>query len=199
MALFRRERSDRGAVIDVSLLNTGMWAMGPDLFAAAQGGLPRQNRLTANNPIVNTYRTKDDRWLNLVCLQADRFWAELCGLLGRDDLAADPRFADTAHAMTIATPASPNWMPPSPPATWLNGKRRWPISTACWSTAATFDEIRRSEQVAANGYLPEVIGHDGRPFQLVARPTNSTSSRPGPVAGTRGRPTQRGSAPRLWG
>ncbi|MDT5045182.1 MAG: hypothetical protein QOJ56_3281 [Mycobacterium sp.] len=170
MALFRRERSDRGAVIDVSLLNTGMWAMGPDLFAAAQGGLPRQNRLTANNPIVNTYRTKDDRWLNLVCLQADRFWAELCGLLGRDDLAADPRFADAAqrydnrHACIAeldATFATRNL------AEWQTALADF---NGVWSTAATFDEIRRSEQVAANGYLPEVIGHDGRPFQLVAPP-----------------------------
>jgi formyl-CoA transferase len=39
-----------------------------------------------------------------------------------------------------------------------------------WSTAATFDEVRGSEQVAANGYLPEVIGHDGSRFQLVAPP-----------------------------
>ena len=84
-------------MIDVSLLNTGMWAMSPDLFAAAQGELPRQSRLTANNPMVNAYRTKDDRWLNLVCLQSDRFWAELCGLLGRDHLAADVRFADAAQ------------------------------------------------------------------------------------------------------
>jgi formyl-CoA transferase len=34
MALFRRERTGEGAVIDVSLLNTGMWALGPDIAAA---------------------------------------------------------------------------------------------------------------------------------------------------------------------
>ena len=170
MALFRRERTGRGAVIDVSLLNTGMWAMSPDLFAAAQGGLPRQNRLTADNPIVNTYRTKDGRWLNLVCLQSDRFWAELCGLLGRDDLAADARFADATQrynnrnaciAELDATFATRNL------AEW---QRALADFSGVWSTAATFDEVRHSEQVAANGYLPEVMGHDGRPFQLVAPP-----------------------------
>ena len=170
MALFRRERTGRGAVIDVSLLNTGMWAMSPDLFAAGQGELPRQNRLSANNPIVNTYRTKDDRWLNLVCLQSDRFWVELCGLLGRDDLAADARFADAAQRYnnrnaciaeldaTFATRSLAEW------------QRALADFSGVWSTAATFDEVRRSEQVAANGYLPEVIGHDGRPFQVVAPP-----------------------------
>jgi crotonobetainyl-CoA:carnitine CoA-transferase CaiB-like acyl-CoA transferase len=170
MALFRRERTGRGAVIDVSLLNTGMWAMSPDLFAAAEGELPRQNRLTADNPIVNTYRTKDGRWLNLVCLQSDRFWAELCGLLARKDLAADSRFADAAQrynnrsaciAELDATFATRNL------AEW---QRALADFSGVWSTAATFDEVRGSEQVAANGYLPEVIGHDGSRFQLVAPP-----------------------------
>ena len=84
MALFRRERTGQGGVVDVSLLNTGMWTMGPDLAASAVGvsELPRTDRLSAPNPIVNSYRTSDDRWLNLVCLQADRFWAELCELIG---------------------------------------------------------------------------------------------------------------------
>lgn len=170
MALFRRERTGSGAVIDVSLLNTGMWAMSPDLFAAAQGGLPRQNRRIANNPIVNTYRTKDDRWLNLVCLQADRFWAELCGLLNRDDLASDPRFADAARryenrelciAELDATFAAHN----------LDD---WQTTLAdfsgVWSTVATFEEVRGNQQVVANCYLPEVTGHDGSSFQLVSPP-----------------------------
>jgi crotonobetainyl-CoA:carnitine CoA-transferase CaiB-like acyl-CoA transferase len=170
MALFRRERTGRGAVVDVSLLNTGMWAMSPDLAEAARGELPRHNRLTADNPIVNTYCTKDGRWLNLVCLQSDRFWAELCGLLGRDDLAADARFADAAQRCanrsaciaeldaTFATRSLAEW------------QGALADFSGVWSPVATFDEVRRSEQVAANGYLPEVIGHDGRPFQLVAPP-----------------------------
>jgi crotonobetainyl-CoA:carnitine CoA-transferase CaiB-like acyl-CoA transferase len=170
MALFRRERTGRGAVIDVSLLNTAMWAMSPDLAEAARGELPRHHRLTAHNPMVNTYRTKDDRWLNLVCLQSDRFWAELCGLLGRDDLAADARFADAAQRdanrsaciaeldATFATRSLTEW------------QKALADFSGVWSPMATFDEVRRSEQVAANGYLPEVIGHDGRPFQLVAPP-----------------------------
>ncbi len=170
MALFRRERTGRGAVIDVSLLNTGMWAMSPDLFAAAEGGLPRQNRLTANNPIVNTYRTKDGRWVNLVCLQSDRFWAELCRLLGRDDLAEDARFADAAHRYNNRSACIAELDATFGTRTLAEWQNALADFSGVWSTAATFDEVRRSEQVAANGYLPEVIGHDGRPFQLVAPP-----------------------------
>src|SRR6202011_6331089 len=91
MALFRRERTGEGAVVDVSLLNTGLWTMGPDVAAAPfTGEIPRPSRLEPGNPIVNYYRTSDDRWINLVCLQADRFWGELCGLIGRPELIPDP-------------------------------------------------------------------------------------------------------------
>jgi len=170
MALFRRERTGRGAVIDVSLLNTGMWAMSPDLAAGGAGELPRQNRLTANNPIVNSYRTKDNRWLNLVCLQSDRFWAELCALLGRDDLAADPRFADAAQRYVHRDVCIAELDDTFAARTLAEWQQLLAGFSGVWSTAATFDEVRRSEQVAANGYLPEVVGHDGTPFRLVAPP-----------------------------
>jgi crotonobetainyl-CoA:carnitine CoA-transferase CaiB-like acyl-CoA transferase len=97
MALFKRERTGETSVVDVSLINTGMWTMGPDIAAAPfSGEVPRPDRKSPGNPIVNYYRTKDDRWVNLVCLQADRFWGELCALIDRPELIADERFVDAA-------------------------------------------------------------------------------------------------------
>lgn len=172
MALYRRERTGEGGVVDVSLLNTGMWTMGPDLAAAAAGSgeLPRMDRRDAPNPIVNLYRTSDDRWLNLVCLQADRFWAELCELIGRPELADDERFADgmaryVNRAACIAELDS---------TFGARSMDEWKTALAgfsgVWSAAATFDEVCASPQVAANGYLPTVTGADGRDFRLVAPP-----------------------------
>jgi len=172
MALFRRERTGRGATVDVSLLNTGMWAMSPDLAAAGpdSGELPRQNRREAANPIVNLYRTKDGRWLNLVCLQADRFWAELCVLIGRDDLLADERFLDAASRFahraacvaeldaTFATGTLAEW------ETALTGFH------GVWAPSASFAEVHRNPQVQANGYLPRIAGDDGTTFPVVAPP-----------------------------
>ena len=59
---------------------------------------PRPDRTVVPNPIVNSYPTADDRWLYLVCLQADRFWGELCEVIGRPDLREDERFADIVRA-----------------------------------------------------------------------------------------------------
>jgi formyl-CoA transferase len=172
MALFRRERTGEGGVVDVSLLNTGMWTMSPDLAGSAAGGgeLPRPDRLDAPNPIVNSYRTADDRWLNLVCLQSDRFWPELCELIGSPELADDERFRDAAcrFANRAACVAE---LDSAFSARSLDDWRRILAGfSGVWSAAETFDEVCSSEQVAHNGYLPTVTGTDGRTFRLVAPP-----------------------------
>ncbi|MEB3031201.1 CaiB/BaiF CoA transferase family protein [[Mycobacterium] nativiensis] len=172
MALLRRERSGRGGTVDVSLLATGMWTMSPDLAACAAGSgeLPRPNRHEAPNPIVNSYRTQDDRWINLVCLQSDRFWPELCELLGRSELAVDSRFhnapARFANRTACVTELDQAFGTRTLPE-WREVLARF---SGVWSAAATFEEVCGSEQVAANGYLPEVTGADGRPFRVVAPP-----------------------------
>ncbi len=60
--------------------------------------MPAIDRTSAPNPLTNSYPTSDGRWLYLVCLQADRFWAELCETIGRSDLIADERFSGMAVA-----------------------------------------------------------------------------------------------------
>ena len=62
----------------MSLLNVGMWDMlSPDIMAGPLvGAIPAGSRTAARNPPANSYPTADGRWLYLVCLQADRYWAE---------------------------------------------------------------------------------------------------------------------------
>lgn len=97
-ALLRRERTGVGGVVDVSLLATAMWTLSSDLLAALGGDEPMRapDRGATPNPLVGVYRTKDNRHIQLVFLEGDRYWASFCALVGRDDLATDPRFADLA-------------------------------------------------------------------------------------------------------
>ena len=55
---------------------------------------PSSGRGPFVNPFVGIYRTKDGRHIQLVFLEPDRYWADFCRVIGRDDLADDPRFAD---------------------------------------------------------------------------------------------------------
>jgi crotonobetainyl-CoA:carnitine CoA-transferase CaiB-like acyl-CoA transferase len=172
MALFRRERTGQGGIVDVSLLNVGMWTMSPDLVASAanSGEIPRLNRRDAANPIVNSYRTKDDRWINLVCLQSDRFWSDLCRLIDRDDLAQDERFADAGARYVNRTECIAALEASFATRTLSDWQATLADFAGVWSPAATFDEVRDSVQVNENSYLSDVTGSDGKPFQLVAPP-----------------------------
>ncbi|MGV0852412.1 CaiB/BaiF CoA transferase family protein [Mycolicibacterium phlei] len=172
MALYRREKTGAGGVVDVSLLGTGMWTMSPDLAAAATGvgELPRPNRFDAPNPIVNLYRTADDRWLNLVCLQADRFWAELCELIGRPELADDPRFADGVSRYMNRDACIAELDKTFGARTMAEWQEALAGFSGVWSPAANFEEVCANPQVAENGYLPTVTGNDGRQFRLVSPP-----------------------------
>ena len=59
--------------------------------AAAADGRDRPATRSSRN-----YRTKDDRFVALCCLQAAKYWPEACEVIGRPELADDERFADTA-------------------------------------------------------------------------------------------------------
>jgi crotonobetainyl-CoA:carnitine CoA-transferase CaiB-like acyl-CoA transferase len=97
-ALLKRERTGEPSIVDVSLLGSGLWAMGQAIGvslhlgkrwvapAAGAHGSP-------TNPLSGVYRTADDRYLAFVMLQPGKYWADVCHHIGRPELADDPRFA----------------------------------------------------------------------------------------------------------
>lgn len=98
-ALFQRERTGEGAVVDVSLLGSGLWAMQPAIAGAHASGreqLPPLDRQRPANPLWNVYRTADGRFVTLSMLEGDRYWPGFCIAVGRPALVADERFADAA-------------------------------------------------------------------------------------------------------
>jgi crotonobetainyl-CoA:carnitine CoA-transferase CaiB-like acyl-CoA transferase len=93
-ALFAREKTGVGQEVDVSLFNLGVYQLS---FAVAQTLMTGQQQLRVGrkdmpNALMNTFQTKDGRWLLLSILQPDRYWASLCQAIGREDLEHDPRF-----------------------------------------------------------------------------------------------------------
>jgi formyl-CoA transferase len=171
MALFKRERTGESSVVDVSLINTGMWTMGPDIAAAPfSGEVPRPDRKRPGNPIVNYYRTKDDRWINLVCLQADRFWGELCVLLDRPDLVADERYIDAAARFANREACVEELDRVFAERTMAEWKQALSGFSGVWAPAQTAVEVLEHPAVLANDYLAELQAEDGTPFRLVAPP-----------------------------
>ncbi len=90
VALYARERSGNGRRLEVSLTQCAAAILGHKLAEhILEGGAPR-----ALNVPTGAYRTADG-WIMIALVKEEQF-ARLAAVLGRADLAADPRFADFA-------------------------------------------------------------------------------------------------------
>jgi CoA:oxalate CoA-transferase len=92
-ALFRRERSGEGELIDVSMLESSLVAMGwavSNWLIAGVKPEPMGNENVTASP-SGTFRTGEGL-LNIAANKQEQF-ETLCRLIGRDALATDPRFA----------------------------------------------------------------------------------------------------------
>jgi crotonobetainyl-CoA:carnitine CoA-transferase CaiB-like acyl-CoA transferase len=170
-ALLKRERTGVGSVVDVSLLATAMWTLSSDVLAALQGDDPRAaaGRLMVN-PVVGTYRTKDGRHIQLVFLEADRYWADFCRLIGRDDMVDDPRFVDLAARRANSPACIAELEGEFARRTFSEWKELLGRLDAPWAPVQSVAELLTDPQVIANGYIGDVIGEDGPVYSLPAVP-----------------------------
>jgi crotonobetainyl-CoA:carnitine CoA-transferase CaiB-like acyl-CoA transferase len=162
-ALLERSRTGKGVLVDVSLLNSAVWTLGPDLTATTVLGEdpPTQDaRRPLSNPLIGSYRTADERWLLLNMLDDTRHWPPTCRALELDELIDDPRFVDTAgraahrdvlHERIRATIAG------RPLGEW---RARLSAEDTIWSVMASPIEVLADPQVEANGYLASHPDHD---------------------------------------
>jgi crotonobetainyl-CoA:carnitine CoA-transferase CaiB-like acyl-CoA transferase len=170
-ALLRRERTGTGSVVDVSLLATAMWTLSSDVLAALGGDHPSaaSGRGPLVNPLVGTYRTKDGRHIQLVFLEADRYWGEFCRLIGRDDLGADARFADIASRRTHAAECVAVLDEEFGRRTYREWVELLTRMDAPWAPVQSVSELLDDPQVVANGYIADVS--DAEPgYRLPAVP-----------------------------
>jgi crotonobetainyl-CoA:carnitine CoA-transferase CaiB-like acyl-CoA transferase len=93
-ALYRRERTGRGGLVETSLLRAGMYTTGWELAIQQRFGKSQapEDRRVNSTPLVNCYRSADGRWFWLLGLEADRHLPGVLRAIGRPELADDPRF-----------------------------------------------------------------------------------------------------------
>jgi crotonobetainyl-CoA:carnitine CoA-transferase CaiB-like acyl-CoA transferase len=173
-ALLQRERTGVASVVDVSLLAFGMWVNAPDIVMSKLIGqpVPKFSRDTLPNPIVNRYLTKDGRLVQLVMLQAVRFWPELLTALGRPDLAADERFATPEGIFEHRAEGTRLLDEIFATRTLAEWKEALADVKGVWSPVQQGLDLYEDVQVQANGYLADAETTQGTPFQLVSNPTH---------------------------
>lgn len=179
-ALFARERNGEAPVVDVSLLGTAMWVMAPDIVATKMLGfdLPVGDRSMPMNPIVNSYKTKDGRWIFLNMLQSDRDWPGLCHCLGRRELVDDPRFANAKVRFENNMACVKELEAIFAARTLAEWKQALAACEGVWAPMQKPMELHDDPQAIANGYLRDLESSAGTKFTLVASPVQFDETPP---------------------
>lgn len=184
-ALLKRERTGEPSVVDVSLLGSGLWALGHTVALTnhldqRMEAFPPGTQGSPLNPLVGLYPTADDRYISFVMMQPTKFWADVCRHMDLDDLIDDPRFAtaesigeNTAAANEILTEAMQKRTLPE----W---SKRFATLAGPWAPVQDTLQAAADEQIRSNDYI--VKAGD---LELVANPVQfdvtapSTGGAPG--------------------
>jgi crotonobetainyl-CoA:carnitine CoA-transferase CaiB-like acyl-CoA transferase len=171
-ALLKRTRTGSGSVVDVSLLASAMWTLSSDVLAALGGDQPTASRGRGPllNPVVGTYRTKDARHIQLVFLQADRYWADFCSLINRKDLIDDPRYKTLQARRENAAACVAELDGEFAKRTFAEWKELLAGLDAPWAPIQSVPELLDDPQVQANGYIGDVEIDGERAYRLPAVP-----------------------------
>ena len=158
LALRVRDQTGKGQRVDTSLLGSGVWAAACDVQATLTTGqgMRQQSRTEKTNPLHNTYRTKDGKWIQFAMLQTDPIWPDFCRALGRPDLEHELMFAShekrgqnnelliSVLDEIISTRARDEWI------------RRFDEYGLIYAPVSSITDVVNDPQVLENGYITEV-------------------------------------------
>ena len=189
-ALLDRERSGRGAVVEASLLRTGMWCLGWDIAIQERFGkvVLTPERPENHNPMAAPYRAGDGRWFWLLGVEADRLWPNLCAAMGRDDWAAHEGWSTARGRRKDSTGV----VAALDAAFAEHGReelaRRFDAHDVWWAPVNTLGDLPDDPQVVAAGGFVDVPAGEGAPAHRAAagpitfhRDGERIAPEPGPV------------------
>ncbi|MEI6609964.1 MAG: CoA transferase [Deltaproteobacteria bacterium] len=100
-ALLQREKTGKGCKVQTALFNTALWNLQLNIATANNNAhlsdeefnKIKSQRKRPRSGLMNTYQSKDGRWITIMALEYDRYWKPFAELvLKRADIANDPRF-----------------------------------------------------------------------------------------------------------
>ena len=159
-------------MVDVSLLNAAIWQLGPDIVGAGITGrdIPKFQLDAMPNPVASIYQTRDNRFIAFVLLQADRFWADFCARLGRQDLIEDERFADAMVRFGNRAACIAELRQAFASEDLSHWEKAFAGFDGVWDVMRTAHEVHDDPQAIANGYLPRATDTNNNEFALAASP-----------------------------
>jgi crotonobetainyl-CoA:carnitine CoA-transferase CaiB-like acyl-CoA transferase len=163
-ALYEREQTGVGRLVQTSLLATGVYTVGSDLAVQLRFG-----RLASNRPrtdpmdaLANFYKSADDRWFVVNPRGGGGDWPLVAKAAGRADLLEDERFKTgklrkaNSRLLVAELDTAFSALP------FAEIEQRLDAADLAWSPTQTPAEVAADPQVMASGALVQVDdGHGG--------------------------------------
>ena len=155
-ALVARAQQGIGQKVEASHLSSVMWLQGLAISMNSMQDRWRAqySREQAPNPLTCIYKCKDDRWIMLMMLQPDRYWAHFAPILGIPHLVEDPKFANmaarTEHAPELIEILSQRFATRDY-AEWDTALRQG--GDFIYAKVQSIQELQDDPQVIANNYI----------------------------------------------
>lgn len=171
-ALYERERTGVGRLVQTSLLATGVYAVSSDLAVQLAMGKLASNRPRTDpfDPVANFYKSRDERWFVLNPRGASKDFALIAEACGRPNLATDERFASGKLRRINNKDLVAEFDSAFGALDFDEIARRLNAADLVWAPVQTPAEVAADPQVQASGAIVEVEDGHGGTFRSPAAP-----------------------------
>ncbi|MBV1876967.1 MAG: CoA transferase [Pseudomonadales bacterium] len=171
-ALYEREKTGKGRLVETSLLRSGIYMMSSDYAIQLRFGKlglspPRDKPIT---PLTNFFQAGDGRWFSYLTRHIETEWIELANAVGLEAFAEDERFAtklgrrkNSAELIalldeTFASKTLAEW------------GEILDAADLVWAPVLTSEEVVNDPQAEAVGAFVDVTRDNGEVYRSVATP-----------------------------
>ncbi len=171
-ALYERERTGVGRLVQTSLLASGVYLMGSDMAVQLKFGRVASVRPRANpiNALSNYFQSSEGRWFVHNPRGSGGGWEKFCEAAGRADLITDERFATGKARRQNAAQLSAELDAGFAALPFDEIARRLDAADLVWAPLQTPGEVAEDPQVAAAGAFVEVEDGQGGAYRSPAAP-----------------------------
>ncbi len=171
-AVYEREKTGVGRLVQTSLLATGVYAVSSDLAVQLAFGKLASNRPRSApfDPVANFYKSRDGQWFVVNPRGASKDWQLLSAACDRSDLPDDERFLtgrlrkDNSAALVAELDQAFSALD------FAEIARRLDEVDLVWAPVQTPAQVAADPQVAAAGALLEVEDGQGGTYRSPAAP-----------------------------
>lgn len=171
-ALYERERTGEGRLVQTSLLATGAYTVGSDLAVQLKFGKLASNRTRDNplNPIATFFKSADGRWFVHNPRGGNGGWEAFAKAAGRPELIEDERFATGRARRQNNRELVAELDQGFGTLTFEEIARRLDEADLVWAPVQTPAEVAADPQAAAAGAFVQVEDGAGGSYPSPAAP-----------------------------